>query len=155
MPMTTGAERPQGELMGLQDLATQYSKAWGDHDPDAITALHTDDSVFHLHGDLAPAVGRDAIRSLVGELFALAPDLRFDARTLTLTEERFVVEYSMSGTAAGAPFACDGADVITVRDGKVARKDTYLDFAAYLRQAGPLPASFASGSPIDPSGGAK
>jgi ketosteroid isomerase-like protein len=132
--------------MGLQELAMQYSAAWGDHDPDAIAALHTEDSVFHLHGDLAPAVGRDAIRSLVRELFTLAPDLRFDARTLFFADEQFVVEYSMSGTAAGAPFACDGADVITARDGKVARKDTYLDFATYLRQAGPLPASFAAGN---------
>jgi ketosteroid isomerase-like protein len=137
--------------MGLQELAMQYSKAWADQDPDAIAGLYTDDSVFHLHGDLAPAVGRDAIRSLAREFFALAPDLRFDARTLFFAEEQFVVEYLMSGTAAGAPFACDGADVITVRDGKVARKDTYLDFAAYLRQAGPLPASFASGNRIDPS----
>jgi len=42
----------------------------------------------------------------------------------------------MSGTAEGKPFAIAGADVYTVRDGLVARKDTYLDWLAYQRQVG-------------------
>ena len=42
----------------------------------------------------------------------------------------------MSGTAEGKPFAIAGADVFTVRDGLVARKDTYLDWLAYQRQVG-------------------
>ena len=45
----------------------------------------------------------------------------------------------MSGTAGESPLICDGADVIAVRDGLVARKDTYLDLAAYQRQAGVIP----------------
>jgi ketosteroid isomerase-like protein len=126
-----------------QELAVLYSKAWAEHDPDAIAAFHTEDSVFHVHGDLAPAVGRDAVRSLAGEFFALAPDLRFDARTLLFTDDHFVVEHTMSGTAGTAPFTCDGVDVVTVADGLVARKETYLDFVANRRQAGALPASLA------------
>jgi len=42
-------------------------------------------------------------------------------------------------TAGESPFICNGADVIAVRDGLVARKDTYLDLAAYQRQAGAIP----------------
>jgi hypothetical protein len=52
--------------------------------------------------------------------------------------------------AIAAPFTCDGVDVVTVADGLVARKETYLDFVAYRRQAGPLPASLA-GHEIDRS----
>ena len=46
----------------------------------------------------------------------------------------FVSEYEMSGTAEGKPFACEGVDVIAVSDGLIARKDTYLDWAAMQRQ---------------------
>lgn len=42
----------------------------------------------------------------------------------------------MSGTAGGQPFACDGVDVIVIRDGLVFRKDSYLDLAAMRRQLG-------------------
>src|SRR6266550_3543922 len=33
----------------LVDIAKEYSRAWAEHDPDAIAAMQTDDSVFHLH----------------------------------------------------------------------------------------------------------
>ena len=33
----------------LVDIAKEYSRAWAEHDPDAIAVMHTDDSVFHLH----------------------------------------------------------------------------------------------------------
>jgi hypothetical protein len=45
----------------------------------------------------------------------------------------------MSGTSGGSHFVCDGADVIAVNDGLVARKDTYLDLVALLDQIGALP----------------
>ena len=47
-----------------------------------------------------------------------------------------MTEYVMSGTANGKPFAIAGADVFTMRDGLVGRKDTYLDWLAYQRQVG-------------------
>ena len=51
-------------------------------------------------------------------------------------EDHFVSEYEISGTAAGKPFACAGVDVFTLRDGLVARKDTYIDWLAFERQVG-------------------
>ena len=72
-------------------------------------------------------------------LIRLVPDLYFDAKRAYLGADHLVLEYDMSGTAGGSPFICDGADVIAVQDGLVARKDTYLDLAAYQRQAGPVP----------------
>jgi len=40
----------------------------------------------------------------------------------------------MSATAEGRPIVCDGVDVFAVDDGKVARKDTYLDWPAIQEQ---------------------
>ena len=127
--------------MNPAELAAHYSQAWSDHDPDAIVALHTEDTVFHLHGDLPAATGRQAVWNMIVGLFTHVPDLRFDPRRMHFGDDHMVLEYAMSGTAGGEAFVCDGVDVISVRDGLVARKDTYLDLAAYERQAGALPGS--------------
>ncbi len=125
--------------LSIEALAGQYHQAWTDLDVDAIVALHTEDSVFHLHGVTDAATGRTAIRQTIVALLGLVPDLRFDAKRAYLGTDHLVLEYDMSGTAGGSPFTCDGADVIAVQDGLVARKDTYLDLAAYQRQAGAIP----------------
>jgi steroid delta-isomerase-like uncharacterized protein len=127
--------------MNQAQLAAEYAQAWSDHNPDAIVAMHTEDTVFHLHGDLPPATSRQAVRDMIEGLFAHVPDLRFDARRMYFGDGHMVFEYAMSGTADGRAFVCDGVDVISVRDGLVARKDTYLDLAAYQRQAGALSGS--------------
>jgi ketosteroid isomerase-like protein len=42
----------------------------------------------------------------------------------------------MTVTQDGREVVCDGVDVFSVTDGLVARKDTYLDWAAVQRQTG-------------------
>ncbi|HCU13284.1 MAG TPA: ketosteroid isomerase [Gemmatimonadetes bacterium] len=120
----------------LVELAKEYSGAWAAHDPDAIAAMHTDDSVFELHDVGAPATGRAAVRDLIAILLTAVPDLRFELKRAHFGAEHFVTEYVMSGTAEGKPFAIAGADVFTMRDGLVGRKDSYLDWLAYQRQVG-------------------
>lgn len=117
-------------------FAMRYSAAWAAHDPDAIVSMHTDDSVFHIHGAVEPAVGRDAVRDAIAALFEQSPDLRFEPERVHFGENHFVSEYVVSGTREGTQFACDGTDVFTLREGLVARKDTYLDLVSYQRQLG-------------------
>jgi steroid delta-isomerase-like uncharacterized protein len=123
----------------IQELAVLYHQAWAQHDVEAIVALHTEDSTFHLHGVTDAATGRASIRRTVAALLGLVPDLRVEAKRAHFGTNHVVFEYDMSGTADGSPFVCDGVDVIAMKDGLVARKDTYLDLAAYQRQAGALP----------------
>ena len=118
------------------EFAKEYSGAWAVHDPDAIAAMHTDDSVFDLHDVGAPATGRAAVRDLIAVLFTVVPDLQFQLKRAHFGAEHFVTEYVMTGTADGKPFGIAGADVFTMRDGLVGRKDTYLDWLAYQRQVG-------------------
>jgi steroid delta-isomerase-like uncharacterized protein len=117
-------------------FAKEYSGAWAVHEPDAIAAMHTDDSVFELHDVGAPATGRAAVRDLIATLLTAVPDLRFEPKRVHFGDEHFVTEYVMTGTAEGKPFAIAGADVFTMREGLVGRKDTYLDWLAYQRQVG-------------------
>jgi ketosteroid isomerase-like protein len=119
----------------LVEFAKEYSGAWAVHDPDAIAAMHTDDSVFELH-DVAAATGRAAVRDLIAMLLAAVPDLRFELKRAHFGDGHFVTEYVMTGTAETKRFAIAGADVFSMRDGLVGRKDTYLDWLAYQRQVG-------------------
>lgn len=100
-------------------------------------ALHTRDTIFQLHGDNgAPATGIVAVREALSAALARSPDLSFERRRVYFGEAHFVSEYVMTGTVDDKPFACDGVDVFAVRDGLVARKDTYADWVAYERQVG-------------------
>ena len=121
-------------IEATQELAARYGAAWARHDLDAILSMHTDDTVFHLHGFSEPATGLDAAREVIAATFARSPDLRFDKSRVYIGDGHFVSEYQMSGTAEGKPFACEGVDVIAVSEGLIARKDTYLDWAAMQRQ---------------------
>ncbi len=123
----------------VEDLAGQYHQAWADREPTAISALHSEDSIFHMHGVAPEAVGRPAVVALVTTLVRLVPDLVFTPKRGYLGVDHMVIEYAMSGTFGRSPFVCDGADVIAVSDGLVARKDTYLDLNALVSQVGPLP----------------
>ena len=51
-------------IEATQELAARYGVAWAKHDLDAIIAMHTDDTVFHLHGFSEPAIGLAAAREV-------------------------------------------------------------------------------------------
>lgn len=119
-----------------QELAARYGAAWAAHDLEAIMAMHTDDTVFHLHGGGEPAVGLAATRAAFAAAASQWPDIRFDKSRVHIGDEHFVSEYQMSATADGKQITCDGVDVIAVTDGRIARKDTYLDWPAIQQQLG-------------------
>jgi steroid delta-isomerase-like uncharacterized protein len=129
----------------MQDLAVRYGAAWAGRDLDAIMAMHTDDTVFHLHGGGEPAIGRTATREAFAAALAEWPDIRFDRTRVHIGAGHFVSEYEMSATTAeGQLLVCDGVDVFAVEDGRVARKDTYLDWPALQQQQAGAPVSAIS-----------
>jgi uncharacterized protein (TIGR02246 family) len=143
----------------IRELAQRYGEAWNSQDLDAIMDLHTDDSVFVAHAaGTTPAEGKDAVREAFAGYLALLPDIHFAERALHVGDDHWVLESSMTGTVAqpievegvdpaavfvaavkrgcGARIEMDCVDVIEVRDGLVASKQTYLDSLAMQRQLG-------------------
>ncbi len=119
----------------VQELAVRYGDAWADHDLDAIMAMHTDDTVFHLHGGGEPAIGRSAVREAFAAGMAQWPDIRFERSAVYIGADHFVTQYRMSAaTPDGRRIVCDGADVFAVEEGLVARKDSYFDWPAIQQQ---------------------
>jgi len=122
----------------MHDLFERYAEAWGRHDPDAIVALHTEDTRFHAHIGQEPAVGKAAVRQAFADLFEQFPDLGFEQVSLITGSDFWVVEWKMSGTlaATGAQLDVDLIDLITVENGLVRTKDSYLDAVSMQAQLG-------------------
>ena len=122
----------------MHDLFQRYADAWASHDPDAIVALHTEDTCFHAHIGQEPAKGKSAVRQAFADLFAQFPDLAFEQVSLKTASDYWVVEWKMSGTlaATGTVFEVDLVDLITVADGLVKTKDSYLDAVSMQAQLG-------------------
>jgi ketosteroid isomerase-like protein len=126
-----------------QELAVRYGEAWAARDLDAIMSMHTEDTVFHLHGGGEPAVGLGAVRDAFAAGMGQSPDIRFERKRVHLGTDHFVSEYRMRATKDGQQVECDGVDVFTVEGGRIARKDTYWDWPAIQRQlaeSSPAPA---------------
>ena len=134
----------------IRELAARYGEAWNSQDLDAIVDLHTDDSVFVAHAAGSdPAEGKEAVREAFAGYLTLLPDINFADRALRVGHDHWVLESVMSGTVAqsievegealgkrGARVEIDCVDVIEVRDGLVASKQTYIDSLAMQRQLG-------------------
>ena len=136
--------------MAIRMLAERYGEAWNRQDLDAIMDLHAYDCVFVAHAaGSVPAEGKEAVRDAFAGYIALFPDINFAERALHLGKHFWVLESSMTGTVenaievdgeslgdSGARVEVDCVDVIEVRDGLVASKQTYLDSRELQRQLG-------------------
>jgi taurine dehydrogenase small subunit len=134
----------------IRMLAERYGEAWNHQDLDAIMDLHSDDCIFQAHAaGSPPAEGKQAVREAFAGYLALLPDINFAERSLHVGEDHWVLESTMSGTVAqpievegeslgdqGARVEVPCVDVIEVRDGLVASKQTYLDSRAMQDQLG-------------------
>ncbi|HEV3001877.1 MAG TPA: nuclear transport factor 2 family protein [Solirubrobacteraceae bacterium] len=127
------------------ELGTRYGRAWRTRDPDAILALHAEDAAVRVHvAGVEEATGA-AARELLDFVFETLPEMRFESRRIDVREGLIVHEYSLVGTRAGAdgveaPVEVDGIDLIRCADGRVVRKDTYLDSLALGADAAVSPA---------------
>ncbi len=133
----------------LIDLATRYSKAWGDRDVDAILTLHADDSTFQVHGIDSRSNGKKEIRAALEAFFNTWARTRFEGRARIVGEDHWVLEYVLHATltgplhvgtqtiaGAGQEVSFEGVDIVRVSNGRVASKDSYIDAVAVLAQLG-------------------
>jgi steroid delta-isomerase-like uncharacterized protein len=146
--MTTATDSDTSTAIEM--LAQRYGEAWNRQDLDAIMDLHTDDCVFTAFASGSPlARGKEAVREAFAGYIAMLPDIHFAERSLQLGEDHWVLESTMSGTVEqtievdgeelgvrGARVEVPCVDVIKVRDGLIASKNTYLDSITMQRQLG-------------------
>jgi len=112
------------QVVDLQAISKRYFAAWANRDPDAIVALHTDDTWFWSHLGDGPVVGRDAVRDTFAGLFNAFPQFSFETYRVLYGEDHWVLDWAL--ISGDIRFDC--LDVVVVSpDGLVARKDTFVD----------------------------
>ena len=107
-----------------------FAEAWNRHDVDALMSFMTDDCVFEASAGAeicgTRCVGTEAVRAGFAEVWAVYPDAHWaDARHF-VQGDRGVSEWTFTGTRAdGSRVEVNGCDVFTLRDGKIAVKNSY------------------------------
>jgi ketosteroid isomerase-like protein len=114
----------QVTALDLKAISEHYFAAWAARDPDAIVALHTDDTRFWTHLGVGPVHGRDGVRGAFAEIFERFPDFAYETYRVLYGENHWVLDWAL--ISGDIRFDC--LDVVNVSpDGLVARKDTFID----------------------------
>jgi ketosteroid isomerase-like protein len=112
------------------ELLDAFAEAFNRHDVQAILSMMTDDPVFEasagpeIKGQVA--VGPAAVGRAFQEVFDTFPNARWSDAKHFIVGNRAVTEWVFSGTRKdGTRVEVQGCDVFTLRQGKIAVKNSY------------------------------
>ena len=110
----------------LETVAQRYFAAWANRDPDEIVSLHADDTSFCTHLGTPAVTGRAAVRAAFADIFERFPDFSFHVYRVLYGPRHWVLDWAL--LSGDVRFDC--LDVVEVGDdGRVERKDTFIDSA--------------------------
>ena len=114
----------------LEQLLTAFADAWNRHDVDALMSMMTDDPVFEASSgsdvDGERHQGQQAVRVAFAAVFAQFPDAHWDNARHFASGDRGVSEWTFTGTRSdGKRIEVNGCDLLTIRDGKIAVKNSF------------------------------
>lgn len=115
----------------LLDLLARHTDAWNRHDIDALMSLFADDCVFEASG--GPEVcgtrytGSAAVRQGFQEVLTTMPDAHWGrGRHRAIGADEGVSEWTLTATLPdGRRIEVNGCDFLTVRRGKIIRKNSF------------------------------
>ena len=115
--------------MSLQ-LLEAFGAAWNAHDLEALLSMVTEDCVFETAAGTEVFgnrfVGKDALRQAFAMAWHTWPDAQWLAPVHFVAGDRGVSEWTFAGTdRQGQRTEVRGVDVFVIREGLIARKDTY------------------------------
>jgi steroid delta-isomerase-like uncharacterized protein len=112
------------------ELLARFADAWNRHDLDALMAMMTDDCVFEASA--GPQVGgqrsegSEAVRAAYASVFAAFPDAHWADPRHLVSGNRGVSEWTFTGTRRdGKRVEVTGCDLFTLREGRIAIKNSY------------------------------
>jgi len=116
-------------ITSAESLA-QLFDAFNRHDIDSVMAFFADDCQFftvagnEVHGTLID--GSDAIAGAFTGVWGAMPDVHWDHHDHLVLGDRAVSEWTFTGTNAdGSRVEVQGADLFTLRDGKIVIKQAF------------------------------
>ena len=115
---------------GVTEVVDRFGAAWEAWDLDAIMALMTDDAVFESTGPAPDGVrieGAAAIRAEWSAMFSGTTDAEFRFEEAFVSGDRATARWRFSWTNDdGSRGHVRGADVMLVRDGRIAETFSYV-----------------------------
>ncbi len=111
-------------------LLEAFAAAYNRHDIEALLALMTEDGIFEMAAGPESCgqrhQGREALRSSLAWAWHHWPDARWEEAVHVVVGDRGFSEWIFRGTdAEGRVTEVRGVDVFELRDGLIARKDSY------------------------------
>ena len=115
--------------MSLQ-LLEAFGAAWNAHDLEALLSMVTEDCVFETAAGAEVFgnrfVGKDALRQAFAMAWHTWPDAQWMTPVHFVAGDRGVSEWTFVGTdRQGKRTQVRGVDIFVIREGLIARKDTY------------------------------
>ena len=134
----------------LEQVLEAFADAWNRHDVDGLMSMMTDDCAFHASAgsDVCGErhEGRIAVRAAYEAVFAQYPDARWNDARHFVAGDRGVSEWTFTGTLAdGRRVEVDGCDLLTLRNGRIAVKNSFRK----NRPASPQTTTPAEGEHMD------
>lgn len=122
---------PKDATLNVAEIAALYAGAWIARDPNAILALHADDSTFQAHGRTPVLRGRTALHAEFSEIFQRYPGFGVEVHRMLLGERHWTLDWRLTFLSSqGERLGFRAMDVVEINDaGLVTRKDTFFDFA--------------------------
>jgi SnoaL-like domain len=120
-------------LSAAADFVERFAAYWRAPSPEGLEALLAPDVL--LVAPMTPttrtlAEGKRAFASIL----ELVPDLTAEVHRWGQTEDGVLIEFTLSGTAGGAPVSWDAVDRIVLReDGLASARISYFDTGPLIR----------------------
>ena len=112
------------------ELLERFADAWNRHDLDALMSMMTEDCVFEASAgpdaNGTRSEGPTAVRAAFADVFDTFPDARWNDFRSFVVGNRAVSEWTFTGTRKdGSYVEVNGCDLLTLRDGRIAIKNSY------------------------------
>ena len=112
------------------ELLDRFADAWNRHDLEALMSMMTDDCVFQASAgpdaDGQRSEGRQAVRAAFAAVFEAFPDAHWASPRHVVAGNQAVSEWTFTGTTKDGKYVeVTGCDLLTLRDGKIAIKNSY------------------------------
>jgi predicted ester cyclase len=139
------------ETETAREVVAEYFDALAARDPGRAVETWKPGSTDSFFG-MADLTAPDGIRDYFSNLFAAIPDWQFEVVDLVAEGDKVAVRWHATGTFSGTeklegfvpngrPIDMQGADVLTVEDGKIVSNFAYTNGMELARQIGALPPS--------------
>ena len=112
------------------DILERFLDAFNRHDVDAIMDFFAEDCVFETPRGPSPwgrrLEGKEEVRKGIEARFAGIPDISYVDDRHFVSGDRGVSEWTITGTdTSGERVEVRGCDLFELREGRIARKDSY------------------------------